>query len=291
MRKTLGVAVAVLAVVLASSASCTNPPSLPPAPPQTSRAPAVKPAVTVGVANDLPGLGFLDLGNNVRSGFDVDLARWLGQNTTPGFRPVFAGVNIEDRDDWISDGRLGLVLDVFSITDQRRERIGMTGPYVLTRQGVLTRSGDDRIRNASDLIGKNVCTIEGSTSLDQIGQIRNDILVTTEKGNSGCVRRLLDGQVDAFSTDQLILHAFARANSGTLSVKGISFGRAEEYGVGFTKGDLGTCEMIREGIRNFIIGGTWDQFFRTNFPTLDPSSYRPDPETLDSCIQPGEGQN
>ena len=288
MRKTLGVAVVMLAVALASSA-CTNPPSPPPAPPHTS-APTVKPPLTVGVANDLPGLGFLDPGNNVRSGFDVELARWLGQNTTPGFRPVFAGVNIEDREPWIADGRLSLVIDVFSITDKRRERIGMAGPYALTRQGVLTRSGDDRVKNVNDLIGKNICTIEGSTSLNEIG-LREGIFVTTEKGNSGCVQRLLNGQVDAFSTDQLILHGFAQANSGKLSVKDISFGRAEEYGVGFFKGDLRTCEVIREGIRNFIIGGAWDQFFRTNFPTLDPSSYRPDPETLDSCTQPGEGQN
>lgn len=289
MRKTLGAAVVVLAFTLASSA-CTNPSSRPSAPPQTSSAPNVKPPLTVGVANDLPGLGFLDPGNNLRSGFDVELARWLGQNTTPGFRPVFVGVNIEDRDGWIADGRLGLVVDVFSITDQRRERIGMAGPYALTRQGVLTRSGDDRISTVDDLIGKNICTIEGSTSLEQIPQGK-DIIVTTEKGNSGCVQRLLSGQVDAFSTDQLILHGFAQANSGKLSVKGVSFGRAEEYGVGFTKGDLRTCEMLKEGIRSFIIGGAWDQFFRTNFPALDPSLYRPDPETLDPCIQPGEGLN
>jgi glutamate transport system substrate-binding protein len=251
----------------------------------------VKPPVTIGVANDIPDLGLLNPGDNVRSGFDVELARWLGQNTTPGFTPVFVGVNIEDREIWIADGRLDFVIDVFSITDRRRERVGMAGPYVLTRQGVMTRSGDNKIRNLDDLAGKNVCTIEGSTSLDQLGQLKKDIFVTTEKGNSGCVRRLMDGQVDAFSTDQLILHGFAQASSEKLSVTGISFGRAEEYGVGFPHGDLGTCEMLREGIRNFIIDGAWDQFFRANFPAVDPSPYRPDPETLDACIQPGQGQN
>lgn len=247
-----------------------------------------KPPLTVGVGNDIPGLGVLTSpSDNARSGFDVDLVRWLGQNTTPGFSPVLADVTIPERDEVLVDGRMGLVVDVLSITDKRRESIGLAGPYLLTRQGVLTRKDDKRISGTNDLAGKSVCTLEGSTSLDQLGPVRSKVLLTTEKGNQKCVERLLAGGVDAVSTDQLILQGYEQSYPDRLSVANFTFGSAEEYGVGFPKNDLTRCEMITEGIKNFIVSGTWNQFFRTYFPGIDPSSYRPDPETLDPCRSGG----
>jgi ABC-type amino acid transport substrate-binding protein len=50
--------------------------------------------VTVGVKEDQPGLGYLDPVTNTRSGFDVDIARWIaaslgvrrGQDPVPADR-------------------------------------------------------------------------------------------------------------------------------------------------------------------------------------------------------------
>ncbi|RKT53971.1 transporter substrate-binding domain-containing protein [Saccharothrix australiensis] len=242
-------------------------------------------AVTVGVGTDIPGLAVLDPDSHERQGFDVDLYRWLGNNTEPKFTPVEVDVLIANRVNEIALGRVQLVVHTFSITDERRGKIGFAGPYLISQQGVLVREGDDRIRTIDDLAGKTVCSQAGSTSYNQLtsGSLKGRVTTTSEDGTRQCIDRLLRGDVDAASTDQIILRGFARQTPG-LKVLDLTFGAQERYGVGLPKGDRALCEQITDGIRSFITDGAWDQFFRTNFgEDLDLASHKPDPYRLDPC--------
>jgi glutamate transport system substrate-binding protein len=244
-------------------------------------------AETVGAVNDIPGLNYLDPDESTRSGFELDVIRWIGNNSEPGFRPVLTDLTVPDREQAIVDGRVDMVIAVFSITDKHRGAIGMAGPYLRTRQGVLVRSGDRRITTTNDLGGKSVCTLEGSTSIKQLEPlVSKDILLTSEKNNKQCVDRLREGKVDAVSTDQLILAGFAQKYPRELKVTDVTFGNAEEYGIGFRKGDMRTCQMLRAGIEDLLISPSWDAFFRTNFPGLagQAAQYKPEPESLDPCV-------
>lgn len=243
--------------------------------------------VNVGVVTDAPGFEELEPGSNIREGFDVDLYRWLGNQVPPTFTPIPVDLTIDERVNALRDGRVQLVVATFSITDERRESIGFAGPYMLTHQGMMVRAGDARIQNANDLTGMTVCTLSGSTSLNQLneGVLKNQILLTVEKSYNQCVERLLGGQVDAMSTDQIVLDGLAAADPTRLSVvQDFTFGAEERYGVGLPHGDVAACEAMTAKIRDFIISGSWDQFFDKHFPDVDHASYKPDPYNLDSCV-------
>lgn len=104
--------------------------------------------VNIGVATDMPGLGSLTPGSDQRTGFDIDLADWLGQHADPQFDPNFVDLTIDKRSDALRTGKARLVIEVFSITDERRKSIGFAGPYLITRQGVMVRAGDNSIKRS-----------------------------------------------------------------------------------------------------------------------------------------------
>lgn len=273
----------VLAVGMIFSSCGTAPPASPgPAPDAT---PTDSPQrLNVGLSTDRPGLGMLQVdGSNVRSGFDVDFARWLTIHAYPGFDLAEINVTAEQRVPFLTEGRVDLVIQTFSITDERRKSIGFAGPYIITQQGILVRAGDNRINNLDDLNDKNVCLVSGTTGLEQLNN-REKITLTEKTGTSQCVTELLNGRVDAFSTDELILQGIALSDSSHLAVQDFTFGALERYGVGLPKGDTRTCEKITSAIQRFIIDGTWDQFFRFYFPNIDPVGRKPSPDQLNRCV-------
>jgi glutamate transport system substrate-binding protein len=257
---------------------------------QTSTATATLPpdifsrqgGVNVGVLTDEPGFGQLIPGTNERGGFDVDLYRWLGSNISPNFTPVPVDLTVDERERALQDGRVQLVIENYSITDERRKLVGFAGPYMYTQDGILVRAGDNRIHNKDDLARKTVCTLAESTSLKQFNDPQ--ITITVDKGFKGCVDRLLNEQVDAVVTDQIILIGLAASDPTHLSVvKDLTFGTQERYGVGLPHGDIAACKKVTAALKQFIISGSWDQFFTAHFPSLNHDHYKPDPYALDPC--------
>ncbi|TWP49355.1 transporter substrate-binding domain-containing protein [Lentzea tibetensis] len=250
----------------------------------TTREAAAAPPLNVGVSTDLPGVGSFDASAHVRSGFDVDLYRWLA-NESPEFTPVEVDLPIKDRVNALVDKKVGIVVAGFSITDERRKSISFAGPYLETQQGVLIRADDKRIAVVNDLSGKTVCAPRGSTSLAQLSQAQQGRITIVEvTGSQECVDKLVAGQVDAFSTDQLMLYGFARKDAARVAVvPNLVFGAKERYGIGLPKGDVALCRQLSEKLRTFMTSGAWEEFFRTNFGELSPAGYKPDPYVLDPC--------
>lgn len=222
-----------------------------------------------------------------RSGFDVDLYLWLGQHAEPPFTPVPTPIPVSDRIDAIRDGRAQIVVEAFSITDERRKSIRFAGPYLITKQGVMTRAGETPIENLAQLGGRTVCTLRGSTSLDQLnnGSLTGRITVTQHTAVQECVNDLLAGQVDAVSTDQLILYGFARRDPTHLSVvPSMKFGADERYGIGLPHDDVALCKELTTKLKEFVIDGYWEQFFKSNFGDLGQTAdYKPDVDRFDRC--------
>ena len=53
----------------------------------------------------------------------------------------------------VDDARVDLVLASYSITDERRQVVGQTGPYFITGQQLMVKKGSD-ITSVADLKGK-----------------------------------------------------------------------------------------------------------------------------------------
>ncbi|HVK26281.1 MAG TPA: transporter substrate-binding domain-containing protein [Actinokineospora sp.] len=237
--------------------------------------------VNIGVSPSSPGWGTADAAG-VRSGFDYDFSNWLGQHLA--FTPVPVTVLARDREIELQRGTIGMVVATYSITDARREQVGFAGPYMLSQQGVMVRAAEkEKYRTLADLTGKTICVTSGSTSAKQLRELGFPVSVTEKDVYEQCRLALRDGQVDALSTDQLILYGLQKVDKETYVVPEIAFGQQERYGIGLPKGDKAKCEAVTTQIRTFLIDGYWDRFFAANLPGVPTEGHKPNPNRLNPC--------
>jgi len=236
--------------------------------------------ITVGVKFDQPGLGFKDAASDIPTGFDVEIAKLIVAEL--GIDPESDKVTWEEtisdnREPYLTQGRVDMVLATYSITDERRQIVGQTGPYMVTGQQVLVKSDSD-IKGIEDLKGKKVCSAQGSTSLENVEKA--GAVGAPADNYSACADDVLNGTVPAMSTDGSILLGLAAQNEGELKVVGDEFSE-ERIGVGYSKDSPEMCEFINETLQKAFDDGTWAKAFEA---TLGGEGVEtPDPPTLDEC--------
>lgn len=200
--------------------------------------------VVIGVKEDQPGLGFLDAGTGERSGFDIEIARWVAASL--GFsadKIDYKAIPSANRESAIVNGDVDYYVGTYSITDKRKDQVGFAGPYFVTGQGLLVEADNSDIKSEDDLAGKTVCSATGSTPIQNIKDNFPDTKTTEFDTYSQCVDALKDGQVDAVTTDQAILIGYAAQDPDALKVVGEPFS-TEKYGVGIAKDDTALREFI-----------------------------------------------
>lgn len=238
-------------------------------------------SIKIGVKYDQPGLGFKDAASDVPTGFDVEMAKVLAASL--GLDPEnpdeveWVETISDNREPFLQDGTVDLVLASYSITDERRQVVGQAGPYLVTGQQLLVAADSD-IADVADVEGEEVCSVTGSTSLDNIeAEGAKPVGFDTY---SECVEKVLDGTVSAMSTDGTILAGYAAQNEGELKVVGEEFSE-ERIGVGYSQDYPEMCQWIVDTITAAYEDGTYEEAFNA---TLGPSGVEvPELPEMDAC--------
>lgn len=219
--------------------------------------------VVIGVKEDQPGLGYLDNVTGERSGFDLDISRWIAgalgfDESKIEFKPIASA----NREQAIVNGDVDYYVGTYSINDKRKQDIDFAGPYFITGQGLLVRQGDPDYQSLEELEGKTVCSATGSTPIQNIKDNFKGIKTQEFDLYSACVENLINGQVDAVTTDQAILIGYAAQDPENLMVTSGPLLTEELYGVGLPKGD----DALRAFINDLFTDGndTWQQIFDDN---------------------------
>jgi glutamate transport system substrate-binding protein len=236
--------------------------------------------VTIGVKFDQPGIGFLEPGADAPKGFDIEMGKIIAAQLGIAPEDINWKETVSDnREPYLQDGTVDLVIASYSITDERRQVVGQAGPYYVTGQQLLVREEDkDAITTPEDTKGKKVCSVTGSTSLQRmVDEFGADPVPFSTY--SECVDQLENGTVDAVTTDGAILLGYAAENPDELEVVGEPFSE-ERYGIGFKKGDEAMCSFLQDTITGSFEDGTWADAFEA---TLGESGVEtPEPPTVDS---------
>ncbi|WP_341928199.1 glutamate ABC transporter substrate-binding protein [Nocardioides psychrotolerans] len=236
--------------------------------------------ITVGVKYDQPGLGFQDASSDIPTGFDVEIAKLIV--AALGIDPESDSVTWEEtisdnREPYLEEGRVDLVLASYSITDERRQIVGQTGPYFITGQQILVAADSD-ITGIEDLEGETVCSVTGSTSLENVEAA--GAVGAPADTYSQCAEDVLNGTVEAMSTDGSILLGLAAQNEGELKVVGEEFSE-ERIGVGYSLESPEMCEFINGVLEDSFESGAWAEAFEA---TLGGDGVEtPEPPALDEC--------
>ncbi|GAA2853940.1 glutamate ABC transporter substrate-binding protein [Streptosporangium fragile] len=220
--------------------------------------------VVVGTKWDQPSLG-LKTGAEPE-GFDVDVAKYVVKELAGG-----QDVSIEwkesassNREAFLANGTVDIIFATYSITDSRKEKVTFGGPYIVAHQDTMVRADDTSIAKPQDLAGKRICQAAGSNSYKRItdpppdGQLDLDAQLVGAANYSECVAKLAGSNLDAVTTDDLILAGFAKQAGGNFKILGQPF-TDEKYGVGLKKGDTKTCEAVNAAITKMYQDGTAKQ--------------------------------
>ncbi|HTI20855.1 MAG TPA: glutamate ABC transporter substrate-binding protein [Kutzneria sp.] len=220
--------------------------------------------LTVGIKFDQPGLGLKTADGY--TGFDVDVAKYIAKKLGVDEKNiVFKQAPSAQREDLIAQGDVDLVIATYTINDKRKQKVSFAGPYFVAGQDLLVKSDNTAITGPETLNGKKLCSVTGSTSAQNIQtKFANQVALQQYGGYSECVTGLLNGAIDALSTDDIILQGYAAANAGKLKVVGKPFS-TEPYGVGLKKGDTKTQAAIDGYIQEMEKDGSWAAALKKNF--------------------------
>jgi glutamate transport system substrate-binding protein len=264
-------AVATLAVVL-SACSSSGPIPTPSVPAGATG------KMTIGISFDQPGIGLKS--GTTYSGFDVETAKYVAAALgVPPENITWKEANPSQRENLLVDKEVDMVVSSYSITDARKQKVDFAGPYFVAHQDLLIRRNDTDITGPESLDGRNLCSVAGTTSAAYVKEhYIGKIQLQEYQTFSECVDALAKGQIDAVTTDDVILAGFAALPEykGLLKVVGKGF-TDERYGVGLPKGDSAKVAKVNDALKKYIADGTWKTVLDN---TVGPSGYSiPSPPT------------
>jgi glutamate transport system substrate-binding protein len=206
-------------------------------------------SIRVGTKFDQPGFGLENLEGEIE-GFDVEVAKIIaGALGIEEGDIEFVQTPSAIREEVLEGDEVDMVVATYTINDTRRERISFAGPYYEAGQQIMVSSDNDEITGPdsfADNPDATVCSVTGSTPSETIREYlaSDDQLVLFDE-YSQCADALGNGQVDAVTTDNVILLGFVSESDGDFKLVGEQF-TEEPYGIGIPKGDVAFCEFINE---------------------------------------------
>jgi len=222
--------------------------------------------IKIGIKYDQPGLGLKEPSGSF-SGFDVDVATYVAKQL--GYKPdqiQWVETKSADRENALARGDVKLIAATYSINDERKKKVDFAGPYLLAHQDLLLKK-DSGISKATDLNGKKLCSVTGSTSAQNIHDtIAPKANLKEYSGYSECIAALQSGVVDAVTTDDSILAGFAAQDKykGQFKLAGLKLSN-ENYGIGVKKGDTATLNKVNSALEKMVSDGSWQKAVDKNF--------------------------
>jgi len=231
----------------------------------------------------------LDIGSNLFSfrdpitgeitGFDVDIAGEVARDIfgTPS-QVEYRILSSADRVTALQNNQVDIVVKTMSITCERKKLVNFSTVYLVANQRILAPR-DSPITQATDLSGKRVCAVKGTTSLQRIQEIDPSPIVMEVVTWADCLVALQQRQVDAVSTDDSILAGLV-AQDPYLHIVGPSMNE-EPYGIGINLQNTGLVRFVNGTLDRIRRDGTWSTLYRKWLTVLGPPPAPPVPRYSD----------
>lgn len=213
-----------------------------------------KKELIVGIDDKFAPLGFRDEKNNI-VGFDIDYARAAVEKM--GYEVKFQPIDWKAKESELSSGRIDLIWNGYTITDERKEKVLFTKPYLENSQVVVVLN-DSEMKKIDDLAGKNV-GLQGLSSaanaLDSHkikSQIKN---ISEYPDNVLALSDLKNGRVDAVIIDEVVIKYYMSKEEGTYTLLEDTLA-PEDYGIGIKKGREDLLNELQTALDTLNSDGT-----------------------------------
>jgi glutamate transport system substrate-binding protein len=227
----------------------------------------------VGTKFDQPLFGLKGL-DGKPVGFDVEIAKIIaGKLGIAADKITYTETPSKIREDVIANNQVDLVAATYTINDARKQRISFAGPYYVAGQDIMVKSDNSTITGPDTLkpAGARVCSVSGSTPAKNLEKYVDPANIVLFDVYSKCADALRNGQVEAVSTDNVILLGLIDGSQGAFKLVGKPFTQ-EPYGIGITKGDTKFCEFINKTLQDAVTDGSYKAAWDSTVGKVQPTA-------------------
>lgn len=255
MKKILGFAALVLASLI-SITSCSKKSSS---------------NFVLGLDDSFPPLGFRDENNQI-VGYDIDLAQEVANRL--GKTLVCQPIDWAAKEQELNTGKIDCIWSGFTMTDERKEAMAFTKPYLDNAQVAVVRK-DSGLKTLSDLKDLVIGVQAESSAVDAINdnpEFKNSVKKIIEfKENITALNDLGIGQVDAVIMDSVVAN-YSISQTGKDFVVLDEILSHEEYGIAFKKDNTELRDKVQNALNEMEADGTVakisEKWFGTNLSVI-----------------------
>ena len=210
--------------------------------------------LTVGFDAEYPPFGYMDESGEY-VGFDLDVAQKVCDNL--GWELVKKPINWDSKDMELNSGNIDCIWNGFTMTGQE-DGYTWSEPYMENSQ-VFVVAGDSGIKSQADLAGKVVeCQVDSSAeaALKEVPDLTATFaqLLTTADYNTAFMD-LEQGAVDAIAMDVVVAgYQISQRNADFVILEDSL--AAEEYAIGFKKGNTELKDKVQGALEEMAADGT-----------------------------------
>ena len=210
--------------------------------------------LTVGFDAEYPPFGYMDESGEY-VGFDLDVAQKVCDNL--GWELVKKPINWDSKDMELNSGNIDCIWNGFTMNG-REDDYEWSKPYMKNNQVFVVR-GDSDINSEADLAGKNV---EVQTDSSAEAALNDNSELTSTFGSltpvadyNTAFMDLESGAVDAIAMDDVVASYQITSRKADFKVLDDVIA-AEEYGIGFKKGNTGLRDKVQATLEEMAADGT-----------------------------------
>ena len=168
--------------------------------------------IRIGYRESEPPMSFLDK-DNQPVGYSVDLCSLIvnkvkSELKNPNIATKYVPVTASNRFDALVNNSIDILCGATTKTLSRAELVDFTQLSFVTGASLLSLASS-KVNGVSELQGKKVAVVKDTTTIDTltktIKELGSDAIVVPVNSAAEGVNALVKGEVDAFSSDQIIL--------------------------------------------------------------------------------------
>ena len=251
--KKLGIMLAFLLALTGILAGCGS----------DSKSGADKKELVIGVDDQFAPMGFRDDKNDL-VGFDIDYATAAAKEM--GYTVKFQPIDWSTKEAELQSGRIDLIWNGYTITDERKEKVLFTKPYLENAQVVVTKA-DSKITKLDELKGKKIGLQAQSSAAEALdaNPIKKDVKDVSEyKDNVTALNDLKTGRTDAVIIDEVVIDYYMKKEKDSFKILDESLA-PEQYGVGVKKDNKDLLEKLQKALDTMNENGTAEEISKKWF--------------------------
>jgi len=220
-------------------------------------------SITVGFDNTFVPMGFEEKNGNY-AGFDIELAKYVSKKL--GITVHFQPIDWDMKETELQNGTIDAIWNGYSATDERREKVAFTIPYMQNTQ-ILVVKKTSGIHSVEDMTGKVLGAQNGSSGMLDFEE-HPEFLKNRVKGGDAdqyqsvneAIIDLKNDRIDALLIDRVYADYYLTTEGIADEYDTIPSGfESESFAVGVRPADKKLLDALNEAFKELYQEGIFQQ--------------------------------